>query len=224
MKDCYGPSITSFREAIDYARQHDISVEPIIILDHPDETTRMMFADADQWGAKVILTEFGDPGEARNFGVRLATGKYVTFLDADDLWSFNWVAAAYRYSEEAGRPVIGHSRMNIVFGHERAFWLHIDSEDPDFDKDYLQIGNYWDALSFALRDTYIKYPFHKNEQASGYGHEDWHWNCITLAAGLPHKPIPDTFHIKRRRRGSQSARANSNDVIPWPTALVRFDT
>jgi glycosyltransferase involved in cell wall biosynthesis len=217
-----GPSITSFREAIDHARDHGISVEPIVILDRPDAPTRTMFANADSWGAKVVSTDYGDPGVARNHGVSLASGKYVTFLDADDLWSFNWIVAAHSFCTEAGQPVIAHSQLNIIFGRERMFWLHVDSEHPDFDRDYLQIGNYWDALSFAPREIFADYPFHKNELASGYGHEDWHWNCVTLSKGFPHKPVPDTVHMKRRRHGSQSARANDSDVVPWPTDLVRF--
>jgi glycosyltransferase involved in cell wall biosynthesis len=217
-----GPSISSFCEAIDHARDQGITVEPIVVLDRPDTLTRTMFADADRWGAKVVLTDFGDPGLARNHGISLASGRYATFLDADDLWSFNWLVAAHRFCTEMGRPVIAHSQLSIMFGRERLFWLHVDSDHPDFELDYLQIGNYWEALSFAPREIYAEFPFHKNELASGYGHEDWHWNCTTLLKGFPHKPVPDTVHMIRRRHGTQSARAYNSDVVPWPTELVRF--
>lgn len=217
-----GPSIASFREAIDFARGQGISVEPIVILDRPSALTREMFMDAKSWGGTLFTTEFGDPGLARNHGVVQATGDFVTFLDADDLWSFNWLAAAHALCVRESRDVIAHSQLNMIFGRERAYWLHVDSEHPDFDPGYLQIGNYWDALSFAPRHIFQEIPFHKNELSTGYGHEDWHWNCLTLSKGYPHKPVQDTVHMKRRRLGSQSARANSSDVVPWPTDMVLF--
>ncbi|SAL16116.1 Glycosyl transferase family 2 [Caballeronia terrestris] len=217
-----GPSITSFRESISHARERGLNVEPLIVLDRSDQLTRSMFENVIGDDSRVITTDFGDPALARNHGAEQAKGEFVTFLDADDLWSFNWLTAAYEYYSLLGRDVVLHSELNIIFGNERLFWLHADSEQKDFDRDYLQIGNYWDALSFAPRQTYLKTPFRKNELLLGYGHEDWHWNCMTLAEGYAHKPVPGTIHVKRRRHGSQSARANSSDVVPWPTELVRF--
>jgi hypothetical protein len=217
-----GPSISSFREAIGHARARGITVEPIVVLDRPDALTRTMFADAGEWAAKVTVADFGDPGMSRNYGVSLASGEFVTFLDADDLWSFNWLVAAYDFCVQQGRPIIAHSQLNVIFGQQRELWLHVDSEGPDFDPDYLQITNYWDALSFAPRQVFAETHFRKNELSLGYGHEDWHWNCVTLSSGIPHKPVPDTVHMKRRRHNSQMARASHNDVVPWPTDIVRF--
>lgn len=216
-----GPSIRSFQDALAAARQTGLTVEPIIMLDRTDDITRSMLSDALDWGAVVHETEFGDPGLTRNAGVSLATGKYVTFLDGDDLWGFNWLIKAYKFCEQSHNPLIAHSEFNIVFGGERSVWLHQDSEDPLVDLEYLQVGNYWDALSFAAREIYLRFPFRKNDLSRGYGHEDWHWNIVTIAEGLPHKPVSGTVHIKRRRRGSQSDRANSSDVVPWFEELLR---
>jgi hypothetical protein len=217
-----GPSIGSFREAIGYAREQGISVEPIIVLDRPDALTRTMFSETGTWGALVIETDFGDPGLARNHGISLASGHYATFLDADDLWSFNWLAAAYKFCIAAGQPVIAHSQLNIGFNCNHNFMLHVDSDCQKFDINYLQIGNHWTALSFALRDIYINFPFRKNELESGYGHDDWHWNCVTLSQGFLHQPVPDTVHMIRRRQKSQSLHADTHDAMPWLTDLVRF--
>lgn len=217
-----GPSINSFLAAIKSATAKGLSVQPIVVLDRANAETRSMFASVQDLQLQVIHTDFGDPGLARNAGVEAAKGDFVSFLDADDLWSENWLSEAYLHVNASPRFCIAHSQFNVIFGNERSIWAHVDSEAEDFDPGYLQIGNYWDALTFGAREIYERFPFKKNELSSGYGHEDWHWNCLTLANGLPHQPVLNTFHVKRRRLGSQSNKANESDVVPWPTELCSF--
>lgn len=44
----------------------------------------------------------------------------------------------------------------------------------------------------------------------------WHWNVVTLRAGIPHRPVPETIHFKRRRTGSQMSLVVKNDAIIRP--------
>lgn len=216
-----GPSIGSYLDALQVAKDAGLSVEAILVLDRSDDATRAMTHAAEAWAPAVHETDFGDPGLTRNGGVEFARGKYVTFLDGDDLWTSNWLVAAHAFCEAQTKPTIAHSAFNVVFGGERNLWVHQDSEDPALDLEYLQVGNYWDAMAFGARDIYRKFPFKKNELAQGYGHEDWHWNMVTIAHGIAHRPVPGTAHFKRRRHGSQSARANSSDVVAWSNPLER---
>ena len=216
-----GPSLASFREAIDHARTFGLSIEPVIVLDRPDELTRAIFEEHGVLGARLVTTDYGDPALARMRGVAEGNGELVTFLDADDLWSFNWLTAACAFVCREGAKTIGHSELNIIFGGEKLIWLHADSTWPEFDFEYLRISNYWDALCVAARNVFESYPIHKNDLMAGHAHEDWHWNCLTYSAGYRHRPVPDTVHMKRRRAGSQSAHCNASDVVPWPTPLVK---
>jgi hypothetical protein len=169
-----------------------------------------------------VVNDGGDPALSRNRAVSVSEGLFVSFLDADDLWSENWLVEAHRFCVRSPRPVIAHSECNVAFGREPVLWLHADSESPDFEPDYLRVGNYWDAMSFADRDIYLEVPFRKNDISAGYGHEDWHWNCETLLRGFPHRPVPGTIHAKRQREGSQSAICNATGVVPWPNALESY--
>lgn len=63
--------------------------EMIIVDDHSsDETTRIVtsFAAQDNRIKLCSLTENSGAGKARNLAVEKATGKYIAFLDADDVW------------------------------------------------------------------------------------------------------------------------------------------
>lgn len=208
-----GISIASFCEAQEHARSNGFEVEGIFILDRADDVTNQAIRHAAPDDVMIYETDFGDLSSARNFGVDHASGDFVGFLDADDLWSFNWLTEAARLCLSQSRPTVAHSEINVIFGEAENLWMHADSEDEDFDLTFLTIGNYWDSMSFTWRDLFKKYPVQKNELKLGYGYEDWHWNCITLLEGIPHRPVPDTLHFKRRRGGSLLASSADSDVV-----------
>lgn len=211
-----GATARSALEAIAHVKETlGKSSEVLLVLDRADALTRSVLANGLGSLAKVIETSLGDPGLARNVGVENAAGECVAFLDGDDLWSYNWLTEAQRLVGQ--RPdAVAHSNCNIIFGRERNIWWHIDSEGPFFDVNYLTWANYWDAMAFARTDIYRRFPFRANNLDVGFGHEDWHWNAMTIAAGVPHKPVPKTVHFKRRRAGSVSARVNERLGTVWP--------
>ncbi|MEV8468156.1 glycosyltransferase family A protein [Fluviibacterium sp. DFM31] len=210
-----GVTARSALEAIAHATATGISTEIIVVLDRPDDLTRDVLANCLDADIRIVETDFGDPGLARNAGIEAAGGTCATFLDGDDLWSENWLTAAFALSTARPEAVI-HSQCNIVFGGERNVWWHVDSEGDLFDPDYLRWTNYWDAMSFARTATYRDTPFRANDLKNGFGHEDWHWNVQTVAKGIPHKPAPGTLHFKRRRSDSQMANVAKHDASIWP--------
>ncbi len=215
-----GPTVASYRECVEHARASGIAVETLVVVDRGDALTRRV---AESLGAPVLQTDCGDPGQSRNAGVAAARGAHVSFLDGDDLWGFDWLARAMAFARAQPGPVACHSEVNVVFGSERLTWWHADSEDPDFERDYLMIGNYWDAMCLVDRSVLTQFPYRANDLRAGYGHEDWHWNMTTLDAGIPHRPVPGTMHFKRRRKGSQMALCDEQDVTTFATALSLFD-
>lgn len=218
-----GPSLCSFNASIETARAVGLCIEPIIVLDRCDALTSSLFKrGADDYGYKIIANDDGDPGLSRNRGIQESRGNFVTFLDGDDLWSANWLTKSYEFCRKSDYPIIGHSECNLVFGGDHHIWIHVDSNASYFEYDYLRVNNYWDAMTFAAREIYLTHPFKKNDLSAGFGHEDWHWNCVTVEHGIAHRPVPGTLHAKRRRPGSQSARCAESDVVIWPTPLSTY--
>lgn len=215
-----GPTIRSALAAAQEAEDElALAIEFIVVLDRADLTTRIIFEKALGGIATFAETDLGDPGQARNHAVSLAEGEVVAFLDGDDLWSKNWLTEGWRFCEE--RPdAIGHCDCIVAFGEVHGLWWHIDSESGFYDPDYLLWANYWDAMAIAKTELYRKYPFHPNDLKRGFGHEDWHWNCLTIRDGIPHKPVPRTIHFKRRRVGSQMSLVEKSDSTVWPLNLT----
>lgn len=208
-------SAKSAEQAIAVATAQGIICEIVVVLDRADATTKSVLRSALDGRARFIETDEGDPGLARNRGVEVATGQTVAFLDCDDLWSSNWLTEAFR--QITTRPdTIAHSACNLVFGRSRLLWWHTDSETSLCETQYLTWTNYWDALTLARTEIYRDIPFKANDLRAGFGHEDWHWNMVTLRKGHAHKPVAGTMHFKRSRHGSQMAAVDRVSGVPWP--------
>jgi hypothetical protein len=211
-----GMSVKSAIRCIHEASRIGLKCELLLILDRSDALTKETVQEALGSSTAVILeTSFGDPALSRNQAAQTCQGMYLSYLDADDLWSYNWLTSSWlRLQKEPA--IIAHSQCNVVFGDRNDVWWHVDSESPDFDPDYLVWSNYWDALSFAKADTYRTFPFRPNDLEKGFGHEDWLWNHHTLMAGLSHRPVDNTIHFKRARIGSQMSKINDHGNLTWP--------
>ncbi len=212
-----GATARSAQAAVSAATTEGLKSELIVILDRSDDLTQRTIRTCLGGSAVFFETDYGDPGLARNHGIKAANGIYAAFLDGDDLWSENWLLESWKAA--SSRPdAIFHSACNLVFGKKRLLFWHIDSEIPLCDHSYLDWTNYWDSLSFARLEIYQRYPFRANNLTLGFGHEDWHWNAWTISEGVPHKPTPRTMHFKRARQGSQAGKVDSIGGIRWPLA------
>jgi glycosyltransferase involved in cell wall biosynthesis len=106
---------TYLGEAIDSVRAQSYDRVEIIVVD--DGSTDDTAAVATRAGGAVrFLTQphRGAPA-ARNHGVSASTGQYLAFLDADDLWEPEKLAAQLAaFAADPG--------LDIVFGHVVQFW------------------------------------------------------------------------------------------------------
>jgi hypothetical protein len=210
-----GVSAQSALAAISTAELLDIRTEMIVVLDRADELTASTAKNALGSRARYIATDEGDPGAARNIGIAAARGTCAAFLDGDDLWSENWLADGWSFNQQ--RPdAIAHAACLLYFGRKRNLFWHADSETALCDQGYLAWSNYWDALSLARTEIYRGIPFRRNDLHLGFGHEDWHWNRVTLNMGIAHKPVPGTIHFKRVRPGSQMEKVAAAAGETWP--------
>lgn len=211
-----GIALRSMLEAVDAARAAGLEVELIGMLDGPDHTTADVLSGAAGHGMAVHQVDLRDQGLVRNEAVRLSSGRYVAFLDGDDLWSDNWLVRAHELcSVDAGR-VIAHPEVDWFFGLTSGLSFHVDQLSPEFDPQFLRLGNYWDALCLAPREAYEQHPFSERAVQDGFAYEDWHWNIETYEAGFVHRVARDTIHFKRRRPGSQTMQAYGEATVPRP--------
>ncbi len=214
-------SLQSIALARQAAAAAGISVEVLAVADNSDRATLDILAGAED--VRVLETDFADLGLARNAGVAAAAGRYIAFLDGDDLWGPNWLVAAYRAAVADSAAVVWHPEVNLYFGaaHEPFWLLHPDMATIKGDWVTLGVRNQWTSLSFAPRDTYLRIPYRRTDLPGGFGNEDWSWNSDVVAQGYSHKPVQGTAHLVRMRANSLVKRTGAANALMTPSPLMR---
>jgi glycosyltransferase involved in cell wall biosynthesis len=216
-----GPTMRSADLAVAAARAAGRTVQTVVALDRATEATREYFHQTrfDHWERRSY--DEGDLGRVRNAVLPATEGRYVAFLDADDLFSENWLVAGIEQLDRAaerGERVIAHPELNVIFDAEQSVLVNIDQDSPLFTPHQLYIRNLYDALCLAPHEAYLEVPYRPNDLANGLAFEDWHFAIETMARGWKHVVVRDTIIFKRRRDNSlvtaSSARRSVVRALP----------
>ena len=208
-------TFASIRRAINYAEKFDIICELVIVLDDPSIETIEYVEQSKLFpvNTSIYRTDFKDPGLARNYGIKKSCGNYIAILDGDDLYSENWLYEAYKLNLESDLHII-QSELNINFGDNHFVHWQVDQRSSSFQAWNLLVENYWTALCFAKKSIFLEIPYTQTQHKSGFGYEDWHWNCDTVARGYVHVVAPKTAHfIRIKKSGSRNKEAFENSAV-----------
>jgi glycosyltransferase involved in cell wall biosynthesis len=152
-------TLRSVWRSLGRASARDISAELIIVVDKPDDAT-LEYLETVHGRAVVEHTQFGDPGQARNHGARIAAGRYVAFLDGDDLMGSDWISGAFHYAESIREECVYYPEYVIQFEGVNAFLHRPGTTDPGFRATSLLEANCWNSVHFlAPRALLLSYPF-----------------------------------------------------------------
>jgi len=197
-----GPTMRSADRAVAAARDAGYTVQALIALDGATEATTAYFGQScfDHWERQVH--DECDIGRVRNTVVQQLDCRYVAFLDADDLFSDNWLAAGVAALDEAtgrGERAIVHPELNVVFDGARTIQVNIDQQSPLFTPHYLYLRHYYDSLCLAPREAHLEIPYVSRDVPNGLSYQDFQFTIETLDAGWRHHVVRDTIIFKRRR-------------------------
>lgn len=215
-------TMLSIFEAAKLLDAEKISHEFIISIDNGSvETVEYFDRYREKANFSILSVSFKDLSASRNNASRVANGKFITFLDADDLVSENWLLDGY-HLVNADNNLITHPEYSITFGDDNLVWQKRNSTDLTYDTLCMIDNNLWDSPCMAAREIFIKYPYHPN--GNGFGYEDKQFNCQTLAAGIKHVVTPQTLlFVRRKVSGSMLRQASSDLVTVAPNNLLTYD-
>lgn len=113
-------SSNHIREAVDSVRQQTIkNIEHIIIDDASEDDTVRIIQNLNKSETSINLissTENVGPAKARNLGIEAARGRFIAFLDSDDIW----------FPEKLEKQISEMEHKKIPFCYSGYFWRDED--------------------------------------------------------------------------------------------------
>lgn len=200
-----GVSMIAANASVKAAERAGYAVEKIIVLDAATDRTRTCLSNPAYADWRAIELDERDLGRARNRVVRMARGKYIAFLDADDLFSENWLtegAALLDAAASAGERVIAHPEINWIFDGDQALLAVTPQDSPIFSPVLFYFTNYYDSLCMAPRQAHLDFPYVSRDIPNGLSYQDYQFAIESLAAGWQHRTAQNTIIFKRRRDAS----------------------
>lgn len=205
-------TLKSVLRSAQFARGRNVCVQILLVLDRPDAVTTSFLAE--RWSElETITTDFGDPGPARNAGILRARGEFIAIVDGDDLISENWLFSAWDVNRKDDSLIL-HPEINVLFDQTKTIFPHPIQGAKPFTNGAIAFENFWSALCFAPKKTFLQLPYVETHSRSGFGYEDWFFNCEAIALGKQHEVVPQTAHFVRvKRRGSNLLRSFSEGAV-----------
>ena len=196
----YGRYITKAMKSV--LNQTYLNVELIVIndgsTDSSDKVIKKFISENKDRNIHYVNRENKGVVYSRNEGIKLAKGKYISYLDADDYFNDDYISESYKIAIEYDADVV---YPNWHFVGE---WLgRPDTNFPEFTPERLQLQELHCTPASLIRKSAIKKHRFEVEKVA----EDWDFFIGLSLDGVKFKLAHKNFinyRIRKGTRGSQN--------------------
>jgi glycosyltransferase involved in cell wall biosynthesis len=211
-----GPTMRSADAAVAACRARGYTVEKVIALDKATEATTEFFNQPrfDDW-ERWVMHE-GDLGLVRNALAPRAAGDYIAYLDADDIFSENWLAEGMdvvKAGEAEGIGMIASPELEVLFDRNVAVTRNLEQDSVLFTPYFLYLRGYYDSLCISPREAHLQVPYVSRDIPNGLAFQDFQYAIETMSRGWKHVIVKDTIIFKRRRDVSLVTESSARRAI-----------
>ena len=145
--------------------------EVIIVDDGSTDDTKSVVENLKEERLHYLWKKNGERAAARNFGVKQAKGKIITFIDSDDLFYPNHLEVANKFIAINPNTDIFHLAYEMRESESNNLIRQYNHRSGDLNQLILK-GNILSCIGvFLKKEIAIKHPFNENRNLSGT--EDW---------------------------------------------------
>lgn len=160
----------------------------------------------------INLKENGGAARARNIGIQAANGKYLAFLDSDDLWKYEKLEKQVNFMEQ-NKVVFSYSSYEMINEAGEKLDKIVKCKDVITYKDLLRY-NKIGCLTVMIDISIIK-----NLQMEYINHEDYATWLKILKKGYNAYGIDKSLALYRKRDDSLSG--NKLKAAKWTWNIIR---
>jgi len=140
--------------------------ELIVIDDGSTDDTKGIVDSIADHRIAYYYTENRERGAARNHGISLAKGKYITFLDSDDLFYKDHLEVAFNFIESA-QPKVFFQQYEIIDRKGRSLLPYLPKREP-INRELVLKGNFMSCHGVFLHANLARvHKFNPNRQLAG---------------------------------------------------------
>ena len=192
------------QSAIDSVKKQTYgNIELILVDDGSDDPDTIQAVNTIDYPSLVILhTNRLRPAGARNEGIRLAKGKYILPLDADDMIEPEYISRAVAAME--ADPLLGIVYCHAdLFGEQSGPWTL-----PDYNLRLFLLDNCIFVTALFRREDWVRIGGFCTDYKAGM--EDYDFWLSILESGKTVCQLPETFFHYRIKPSSRTSEFNSN--------------
>lgn len=192
--------------------------EIIVIDDGSTDNTRKVIENANVPKLHYFYKANGERGSARNAGISKANGKYITFLDSDDILYTNHFSTALKVIDKFHSPEVFHLAYDMV--DDKGNKITKRRNLPPKVNNILLERNPLSCLGiFARKDIALSNLF--NEDYTLAGLEDWEW-LLRLAIQYPVYTDNAVTSALVNHEGRSVLNINKNNLIKRVESFLKY--
>lgn len=189
------------KEAIESCYRSEFQDFEIIIINDGsyDKITLELFMESWPQNLKIVNQQNKGAAAARNFGVSLAQGEFLLFLDSDNrIWP-DYLTKALQIIRQDSKIAVVYSKPYFFGGEETQETSRFDVKD--FSLDSLLAGNYIDMCSLVRKSAFSEVGGFDENREIFFG-EDWELWIRIAHANWKFRFLNEVVFDYRIRKGS----------------------